>query len=237
MGCDIHPYWEVRKASDEPWVSLFPRAKNKYWDAEEAKEAEEKGEKYWEPKFCVPQAGFGSDEEFYIGRNYHLFATLAGVRDYGNTTPIAEPRGIPDDVSPEIAVAATSYGGDGHSHSYLTVKEIEDFDWGSKCTKTGIVSEEVYKEWKAGGEPYPNCQGVGGGGIEHVSRETMDKIISGEKTRNPDKTYYTSIEWEESHDSSADYFLDVIKAIKEKAKDDFNVTNPADIRMVFFFDN
>lgn len=38
----------------------------------------------------------------YTGRNYRLFAVLAGVRnDYG-IEPIAEPRGVPDDVSKDV---------------------------------------------------------------------------------------------------------------------------------------
>lgn len=51
-------------------------------------------------------------------RNYRRFAALAGVRGDG-----PEPKGIPDDASPLTRIAVRGWGGDGHSHSWLSVKE------------------------------------------------------------------------------------------------------------------
>lgn len=52
------------------------------------------------------------------GRNYGLFAKLAGVRNYDDVTPVAEPRGIPADMSDGTGrsywMYVTEAPGDGH---------------------------------------------------------------------------------------------------------------------------
>ena len=64
----------------------------------------------------------------YTNRNYHLFSILAGVRDYSeNCNKISEPKGLPEDISKITKKEADRWKGDGHSHSYLTLKEIKDF--------------------------------------------------------------------------------------------------------------
>lgn len=52
------------------------------------------------------------------GRNYNLFAALAGVRGEG-----PEPNGIPDDVSDLAEMMIDSWGTDGHSHCHYTLRE------------------------------------------------------------------------------------------------------------------
>lgn len=67
----------------------------------------------------------------YINRNYSLFTFLAGVRDTGEIDPISEPKGIPlnkygeDDISPMFKAYIKSWGVDGHSHSWLSLKEMK----------------------------------------------------------------------------------------------------------------
>jgi hypothetical protein len=63
-------------------------------------------------------------EEMDCWRNYDLFSVLAGVRNYGDNEYIDVPRGLPDDISPEAAEAASRWGDDGHSHSYFTLDEL-----------------------------------------------------------------------------------------------------------------
>ena len=50
-------------------------------------------------------------------RNYALFAALAGVRGPGPA-----PLGVPDDASDMARMAVEEWGGDGHSHSWLTLE-------------------------------------------------------------------------------------------------------------------
>jgi hypothetical protein len=61
-----------------------------------------------------------------IWRDYNTFGILAGVRNYNNFIPIAPPRGLPKDVTGAVAGLRRDYGSDGHSTSYLTIKEIKD---------------------------------------------------------------------------------------------------------------
>jgi hypothetical protein len=51
-------------------------------------------------------------------RNYERFARLAGVRGDG-----PEPRGIPDDLSETGRYHVDVWSGDGHSHSWLPLKD------------------------------------------------------------------------------------------------------------------
>jgi len=72
-------------------------------------------------------------EELPSVRSYDLFAMLANVRNYNDIPPISEPRGVPDDVSQEIweKIEADL---DGHSHSWLSWKDIKAYDFGKVIT-------------------------------------------------------------------------------------------------------
>jgi|APSaa5957512535_1039671.scaffolds.fasta_scaffold286274_2 hypothetical protein len=59
-----------------------------------------------------------------MDRNYALFDYMAGVRPDGKTTAISSPRGLPSDPSLVTALDAKTWGGDGHSHSWLGAAEI-----------------------------------------------------------------------------------------------------------------
>ena len=52
-------------------------------------------------------------------RNYELFGRLAGVRQDG-----PDPLGVPEDVSQLARVEISGWGDDGHSHSYLSLREF-----------------------------------------------------------------------------------------------------------------
>ncbi|MCK4827413.1 hypothetical protein KA005_67400 [bacterium] len=64
-------------------------------------------------------------------RNYDWFGVLAGVRNYVNTIPIAESRGVPIDASIKARKRIDSWDMDGHSHSWLTLKDFSEHDWES----------------------------------------------------------------------------------------------------------
>jgi hypothetical protein len=64
-------------------------------------------------------------KKLYIGRNYALFAKMAGVRGFKT---LFGPRGRPPDASPGYASAATIYKftrNNYHSESYLSYDEFQ----------------------------------------------------------------------------------------------------------------
>lgn len=96
MGCDIHIFLE-RKNNKNRWVDSMI--------------------------YENPMYGEGFRPLSYYGRDYTLFATLAGVR---GDNPIESPKGIPEDCSPEYRKLCEDWGDDGHSHSYFTLRELLD---------------------------------------------------------------------------------------------------------------
>ena len=68
-----------------------------------------------------------------IERDYLLFAIFAGVRNLWDVTPIAQPRGLPDDLS-EAAVHDSYQWEIYHAHSWLTLAEIASYPWSNSLT-------------------------------------------------------------------------------------------------------
>ena len=60
-------------------------------------------------------------ERVWFGRNYILFGLMAGVR--GGRT-LFEPKGLPENMSSDVARASKEWGSDGHSHSWLSIDEL-----------------------------------------------------------------------------------------------------------------
>lgn len=71
------------------------------------------------------------NREFNTDRNYTLFEMLADVRGGLGLPVISERRGIPSDASPGVRDIAESWSSDGHSHSHLSLRELNAYDWGA----------------------------------------------------------------------------------------------------------
>lgn len=152
MGCDIHLYVEVYNETKQAWeeyVSLIPnpnyvpiRATGNLVDIYRKQEFRRKADEWGSPHLKMVE------KRFYEGRSYSLFSLLADVRNDGTIEPISEPKGLPDDLSPEIQKLSDEWGIDGHSHSYFTLGDLLDVDWtgsmGSKC-----VTDDLgwYRKW------------------------------------------------------------------------------------------
>lgn len=66
----------------------------------------------------------------HVDRDYRLFTKLAGVRDVEDVEPIAQPRGLPDDVSDVTRILYERERRKSHSESFITRGEIELLsDW------------------------------------------------------------------------------------------------------------
>lgn len=237
MGCDIHLYAEKRDA-DGNWKLIGEATRDEPLDP---------GEKGWI-----------SGGNFYDGRNYNLFAILADVRNgrgfAGCKTgegfvPISAPRGIPEDASPEVKEIVEQWDGDGHSHSYHTLRHLLDFDWTQRTQLQGWVDAVAWAKWSRydrdqGNGPHDYCGGVSGGGVKHVSAEEMDELLK------PVASIYSSQREEFAKQYSNVYALAQWGVAYHKAAENFfSTTIPRllavaggtagldDVRIVFFFDN
>lgn len=217
MGCDIHIFCEVKKQWPNKevkpeWKTVGKIFKSTYYRTKEItvinrysdNEQYESNERY--------------TNEPYEGRNYNLFSILANVRNgYGfagidtgdGFIPISEPKGIPKDASDFYKQEVKSWNGDGHSHSWLTLKEIEDYDWDRITVKRGFVTPEQYKVFKKNGKPDEWCGG----------------------TTNPT---YKQVEWKQTYrESVGDFLTKTVPNLKKILK----FKDVLDLRLVFFFDN
>lgn len=63
--------------------------------------------------------------EQFDSRSYAIFGWLAGVRNYSAVGPLTPPRGLPSDLSPEVADAAAQFRDEAHGHGWLSVAELQ----------------------------------------------------------------------------------------------------------------
>lgn len=179
----------------------------------------------------------------YMARNYDLFAMLADVRNgYGFAgcptgtiiTPIADPKGYPEDMDPETMKMMS----EEHSASYLTLQELLDYDWEGQFKRTtGVVSKNEYAQTLYHGKhPLVWCGGAGGQGIVMLSEEEMIRRIRDNIPDEPGKKYYTRCEFPpESYALKAgSFYSEVIPILKTLIPEG---GTPSDVRIVFDFDS
>ena len=136
---------------------------------------------YWDDSFQW-------HDEPLDSRNYTLFGVIANVRnsnrDGQRVEPIAEPKGVPDDASPEYKKLVERWGVDGHSHTYLTLAEIKAYDFEGDVQYSGLVSEQQYEALIEEGypeDPYVGpsswAGGIGGAGIVTFTEDGYKKWV------------------------------------------------------------
>lgn len=235
MGCDIHLYVEHRK--NGRWVSADT------WKPDEDEEGEPK-------PLTVP---FGA--HFYDERNYDLFGMLADVRngsgfagiDTGDGfVPIAAPRGIPSDMSPELAVEAGRML--EHTPSWLTVAELLAYDWTRVTTKRGVVSGPEYHDWAGhrkgkGLGPKEYSGSIFGHDIVHIDESDMkrrvEEIVANvgshwwaarDEIKRLDRMY-CAVSW------PSPYYRQAGKFLSECLPRLWRLGSPENVRIVFWFDS
>lgn len=62
-------------------------------------------------------------------RYYGLFGFLANQRNYSQSDYLQENRGLPEDVSIEVKQESDDLGINGHSHGWLLLEELLNFDY------------------------------------------------------------------------------------------------------------
>ena len=78
-------------------------------------------------------------------RIYALFGALAGAR--GAIAPLYEPRGLPNDVSPEVLEEYRLFEGDAHTASWLNTEEIRRCLYLTITVLSKEEDEENVKTW------------------------------------------------------------------------------------------
>lgn len=162
MGCDIHIHVEYKRYVDGEikWICGDYFTINPYHGVLEN-----------EPEYCVV--------DFCGGRNYDRFATLANVRNYGNTPYIDDPRGLPDDVTRDVYKASARWGCDAHSHSYFTLKELLDYQSDIEpLRQRGMISPDAQKAFDERGIlPDEWCQWTNQAGWAFREWETENTVL------------------------------------------------------------
>jgi len=259
MGCDIHLFSEVKR--NGKWEPAVPFVLADWWydtiiDEEDCE--------YDTPKYRIREKEFEnmSEEEVFekygddpricwdypldrsLGnRNYCFFSILADVRngrgfagvDTGDGfNPISEPRGLPEDVSIEVKRQFDHYGIDGHSHSYITLKELLEYDWEQTTTHRGVIDEKEYTRMITANSNSPRYWSgmTYGPTVEQISLADMKDLIDGKFQRDSSKDYVTKFGWDETYRESVgeDYLEELCTELSHYG-------DPEDVRIVFFFDN
>jgi hypothetical protein len=199
MGCDIHLFTERKRSinNEEKWVNIDHLKLNPYYGGDD-----------YEKQFEVI--------ELYGDRNYRLFAMLADVRNYHDNPIIAEPKGFPNDCSDFVNEQKEGWDGDGHSHSYFTLKELKEFREKNKVTNyAGMMTAENAELVDKGEMPNCWCQGTNQEG-------------------------YVYREWKYEDDTIGI----LVTRLEKRLRDEFWLADDADtkehddkVRIVFWFDN
>lgn len=71
----------------------------------------------------------GLDVTAFEDRDYGFFGWLADTRNYSSMAPIAACRGIPADISAEVAEQYDQWGHESHSSSWVSVAELLAVDY------------------------------------------------------------------------------------------------------------
>lgn len=245
MGTDIHLYVEQRDNETTPWRCLVPPERDlvKYPLDVDERVALANGthvSPFWGPHGCMYQSkcygtdggracedascprclGTGRDlQGWYHNRNYEAFAVLAGVRNRRDVTPIAEPRGIPADVSEPVRL----YHAWDHSESYLGLNELLAFDWdnksGSAPEGSGVIPYHLnpgrphwacFENWakqKKRVSPDSYCQEVGGGESRTIDERSARKLLKEGYRDPPNVQTHVRVTWKETHRTTCRDFL------------------------------
>ena len=238
MGCDIHLAVEVR-GGDGAWHRVHPPPEARSpWLVEQA--AKPAADEWYRTR---------AERVWYDTRNYDAFAILAGVCNGSGFAgiqtgqgfvPIAEPRGLPGDMSPEVSALADPpedsndvWLGD-HSHSWLTLAELEACDWARTAYKCGVIP---WADFLARGDslepPSSYCGGISGPSIVTIEEGPARAArASGDDLERGGAKVHVCVWWPESYaEAAGDLHTCLLPALRGLG------ANPGDVRIVFGFDS
>lgn len=121
MGCDIHVNGEKRDG--DKWVAV---------------------------ELPMRDTHGGYKEKPFGSRQYSKFGFMADVRNYSSVAPIDQPRGVPDDASVETKADYEGWISDAHSASWLSVAEMEDYDYDQQTEDRRYTRQEGQNHFNGG---------------------------------------------------------------------------------------
>jgi hypothetical protein len=244
MGCDIHLCVEQKDEAGK-WQRLLPPPEARdHWLVEQAA-------KVADSSYYLKRA----EVVWYGDRNYDAFAILAdvrngrgfaGIRTGAGFIPIAEPRGLPDDLSDGVRRLLSEdrpeddndiWMGD-HSHSWLLASELIAYDWTRMTTSAGILAPAEFTRWyneqRMQGSPKSWCGGISGKGIVILEQTAAaEKLRKGESLADKEfeQEEYVSCEWPITYSEAAGSFhKQFLPALVKLGR-------PDETRIVFGFDS
>jgi hypothetical protein len=204
------------------------------WCTNDGSNAEDEWDRaYYERRYVEPGK---IRDTWYSDRNYLVFAMLADVRNgfgfagvetFKPVVPIAEPRGLPEDITE----GTKNILSDEHSQTWMTLDEALAYNWNQSIEETGVVDAAEYQWFKDHGRPRSWSGGISGGNVEEVSAEDMDRLIEvgmitiDEDTEHPGSglryptakngvLYVTRVRWTDSTDWNTRWFQDRLAQLK-----------------------
>ena len=255
MGTDIHLHVEKRtKDGKWHWVREVPTEYRNPWLVEQAEKRKASSKTTAFDRYYLR----GSCEKWFDTRNYNAFAILANVRNgrgfAGCETGagfkfIAEPRGLPEDMSEELLRGVLLYEhnyddafasdddmaiddfGD-HSQSWVTLAELLAVNWDEGATQYGVIP---FPAWKPGEAPKDYSAWISGGNIVIIDARNRDEFavhLEAQRLADTGKEVYVQIAWGETYKEAAgDLYTRLLPALKSLGGD------PNDVRIVFGFDS
>ncbi len=156
MGADIHFTIEHRDPNDGlGWTGVF-------WSDASYSPSRYNKDCLHDPNTSIEEAHRRMDRGVHpfgrLGRrDYDFFARLAGVRGDG-----PEPNGVPPDASALTQRYISRWGGDGHSHAHMTLREFV-----KRKIITDVTIADAAKSKLQGGDPIAEYLGdcIDGDGI------------------------------------------------------------------------
>lgn len=258
MGTDIHMAVEVKK--NGRWERRLPVGDERDpYLVEQAKKAQASRTDDWGKSYYPRRA----QVTWFDHRNYDAFAILANVRNGhgfagiptgGGFVPISDPRGLPDDLSPEVRkLDYMSRPEDDdthedehdvnlgdHSQSWLSLEELLAYDWNQTTTHYGCLPLATFVdriEKNKTGFPDSYSGGISGPGIVLLSRaDALTRLHGGGIAERKGEHVYVREEWTSTYAEAAgalyDRLVPNLKALAEREG-----VSPADVRIVFGFDS
>jgi len=262
MGTDIHVFAESREGAGEEWRFLpVPDKTGVRYDTP-VPEGEPRY-RYYDKEAEGGKVEIGGERSYLRSwisdRNYRLFAYLADVRNgYGfagvdtgePVQPFADPRGWPQDLSPELREEEELIE---HDPTWFTVQEIQDFFAGLEGDQevVGVMSARQFEALEEGAAPESYSAGIYGRDIitleqdEYLAYKKAGKLswrnVADEHIRvrveeddgtHATKEVYVRMRWRVPKVQAFTAFNDCMQEILDVAK-----AGAEDVRVLIYFDS